>query len=218
MTRETDSAKTFGLRFINGCHPADETLAYATCFDQPSVSLFGVLFYFFVNDMPFVLARFHLFWRERYHFFVWQHRVATHVILKAGRLKHEDHAGGVGSRVLHVYPGERGYENSSSCVYVAFLVSHMSVNGPFHDIQNLILPEVLVHGEFVSGMHVLSAHDKMLRTVVSWADLQDEIAGRRLTPNPALTLIFFEEERFCNGLERGCGTGLCRSRLKSENG
>src|SRR5580658_11211408 len=50
-----------------------------------SVSLFGVLFYVFVNDMPFVLARFHLFWRERHHVFVWQYGVATHVILKAGR-------------------------------------------------------------------------------------------------------------------------------------
>jgi hypothetical protein len=68
---------------------------------------------------------------------------------------------------------------------------------------------VLVHRKFVSGMHVLSAHDKVLRTVVSWADLQYEVSERGLSPNPALTLIFFEEERFCNGLGRGCGTGLC---------
>jgi hypothetical protein len=85
----------------------------------------------------------------------------------------------------------------------------MSVNRSFQDIQNFILAEVLVHGKFVSGMHVLGAHDKVLGTVVFWTDLQDEVAGRRLTPNPALTLIFFEEERFCSGLGRGWGAGMC---------
>ena len=78
-------------------------------------------------------------------------------------------------------------------MHITFLVSHVSVNGPCHDIQNLILPEVVVHRKFVSRKHVLSAHDKVLRTIVFLADLQYELSRRRLTTNPALTLIFFEE-------------------------
>ena len=48
-------------------------------------SLFGILFEVFVGDMPFVTARSLFFYRERYDFFIGQHRIAAHVVLKAGR-------------------------------------------------------------------------------------------------------------------------------------
>jgi hypothetical protein len=85
----------------------------------------------------------------------------------------------------------------------------MNVNGSLFDIQNFILAEVFVHGKFVSGNDVLGSHDKVLRTVVFWADLQHEVPRRRLSPNPSLTLIFLEQEWFWSNLRRGSGTGLC---------
>jgi hypothetical protein len=49
----------------------------------------------------------------------------------------------------------------------------------------------------------------VLRTIVFRADLKYEVAGRRLSPNPPLTLIFLQQERFRGDLRCGCGTGLC---------
>ena len=85
----------------------------------------------------------------------------------------------------------------------------MNVNSSFFDIHKFLLPEVLVRWKFVSGSHVLRSHDKLLRTIVLEADLQDEVARGRLSPNPPLTLIFLQQEGFWSSLGRGCGTGLC---------
>ena len=57
-----------------------------------------------------------------------------------------------------------------------------------------ILPKVLVCLKFVSGSHVLRSHNKLLRTIVLGADLQDEVAWGRLPPNPPLTLIFLKQK------------------------
>jgi hypothetical protein len=70
----------------------------------------------------------------------------------------------------------------------------MNVNNSFCKIENFILPEVLVRWKFVPWSDVLGTHNKMLRTIVFSADLQDEVPGRRLSPNPPLTLIFLEKE------------------------
>ena len=78
---------------------------------------------------------------------------------------------------------------------IAFLISHMSVNCSFYDVENLILLKVPVCWKFVSRSHVLGSHNKVLRTIVFWADLQYEVARRRLSPNPPLTLIFLQQER-----------------------
>jgi hypothetical protein len=75
-------------------------------------------------------------------------------------------------------------------VQIAFLVSEMNVNGSFFDIHNFILPEVLVRWKFVPWNNVLGSHNKVLRTIVLWADLQHEVPRRRLSPYPPLTLIF----------------------------
>jgi hypothetical protein len=79
-------------------------------------------------------------------------------------------------------------------VQIAFLVSQMNVNGSFFDIQNFILSEVLVRWKFISGSHVLGSHNKVLRTIVFGADLQNEVPRRRLPPNPPLTLIFLKQK------------------------
>jgi hypothetical protein len=94
-------------------------------------------------------------------------------------------------------------------VQIAFLVSQMNVNGSFFDIQNFILPEVLVRWKFVSGSHVFGAQNEVLRAVVLRADLQHKFSRRRLSPYPLLTLIFLQQEGFWSSLGRGCGTGLC---------
>jgi hypothetical protein len=95
-------------------------------------------------------------------------------------------------------------------VQIAFLVSQMNMNGSFFDIQNFILPEMLVRWKFVSGSDVLSSHNEVLRTVVFRADLQHEIPRRRFSPYPPLTLFFLQQEWFWSSLGgRGCGTGLC---------
>ena len=99
-------------------------------------------------------------------------------------------------------------EYSSSCVQIAFLISQMNVNRSFFDVQNFILPEVLVRWEFVSRSHVLGSHNKALRTIVFWADFQDKVPGGRLSPNPPLTIIFLQEEGFCSSLGCGYGSGL----------
>jgi hypothetical protein len=75
-------------------------------------------------------------------------------------------------------------------VQIAFLVSKVNVNDSFFDIYNFILPEVLVCWKFVSGSHVLGSHNEVLRTVVSWADLQHEVSRRRFSSNASLTLSF----------------------------
>src|SRR5580692_5107559 len=103
----------------------------------------------------------------------------------------------------------RRNKHRSSCVQIAFLVSQMNVNGSFFDIHNFILPEVLVRWKFVSGSHVLGSHNKVLRTIVFWADFQNEVPGRRLSPKAPLTLIFLKEEGFCSSLGSVCGSGLC---------
>src|SRR5580704_5007575 len=84
----------------------------------------------------------------------------------------------------------------------------MNVNGSFFDIHKFILLEVLVRWKFVSGSHVLRSHDKLLRTIVFGADLQDEVAWGRLPPNPPLTLIFLQQERFCWEVLLGPGMWL----------
>src|SRR5580704_18954505 len=122
------------------------------------------------------------------------------------RSSHGPDADPLGSCVLYIYPCVCGDDYSSSCVLIAFLFSQMNVNGSFFDKHKFILLEVLVRWKFVSGSHVLRSHDKLLRTIVFGADLQDEVAWGRLPPNPPLTLIFLQQERFCRGLECGCGT------------
>jgi len=82
----------------------------------------------------------------------------------------------------------------------------MSVNCSFYDIENFILLKVPVGWKFVSRSHVLGSHHKVLRTVVLGADLQYEVPRRGLSPNPSLTLIFLQQERFRTGLGTGRGT------------
>jgi hypothetical protein len=55
-------------------------------------------------------------------------------------------------------------------VQIAFLVPQMNVNGSSYNIENFILPEVLVRWEFVPWSDVLGTHNKMLRTIVLGAD------------------------------------------------
>jgi len=78
-------------------------------------------------------------------------------------------------------------------VQIAFLIPHMSVNRSSYDIENFILFKVPVCWKFVSRSHVLGSHNEVLRTIVFRADLQYEVAGRRLSPNPPLTLIFLQQ-------------------------
>ncbi len=84
----------------------------------------------------------------------------------------------------------------------------MNVNGSLYDVQNFILPEVPVRWKFVAWSQVLGSHNKVLRAIVFRADLQNEIPGRRLAPNPPLTFIFLEQQWFWSDLGRGWGTGL----------
>src|SRR5579864_5780778 len=100
---------------------------------------------------------------------------------------------------------------------IALLVAHMSVNGSFHDIQNFILSEVLVHWKFISGSHVLRYHNEMLRAIIFGADFEYELPRRRLSPHPALTLVFLQQQWFWTGVGRGCGTGSCWPSLKDTN-
>jgi hypothetical protein len=93
-------------------------------------------------------------------------------------------------------------------VQIAFLIPQVNVNGSSYDIENFILPEVLVRWKFVPWSDVLGTHNKVLRTTVFWADLQDEVPGRRLSPNPPLTLICLQQEWLWSGLGRACGTGF----------
>src|ERR1700722_15837512 len=90
----------------------------------------------------------------------------------------------------------------------------MNVNRSFFDIHKFILPEGLVRWKFVSGSHVLRSHDKLLRTIVLGADLQDEVARGRLSPTLPLTLIFVQQGGGCSGLGGGGGTCLCCSSWK----
>lgn len=48
-------------------------------------SLFGIIDEVLVNDVPLVTARSLFFYRERFDCFIGQHRIAAHVVLKAGR-------------------------------------------------------------------------------------------------------------------------------------
>jgi hypothetical protein len=100
---------------------------------------------------------------------------------------------------------------------IAFLAPKMNVNGSSFDIQNFILPEVLVHWKFVPWSHLLGSHNKVLRTIVFWADLQHESARGRFSPYPLLTLILLQEQRLWSSLGGGCGTGLRCSSLKEAN-
>lgn len=86
---------------------------------------------------------------------------------------------------------------------IAFLISQVNMNGPFFDVNEFILPKVFVEWKFVSGMHVFRDHNKMLGTIILGADLQHEVAGRGLSPNPPLALIFLQEKRFGSSLRRG---------------
>lgn len=180
-------------------------------------SLLRVWFRVPVDDMPFVSARILLRLREWHDFFDRQHGIATHVILEAGRRKHEHHAGCLGPLVLHTYPGPRWNEHGSSRVKIAFLVSQMNVHGSSYDIQNFILSKVFVCRKFVPWIDILGSHNKVLRAVVLGADLQDEVTRRRLTPNPALALVLLEQERSWRSDGRGCGTGMHRPRVKEAN-
>jgi len=60
----------------------------------------------------------------------------------------------------------------------------MNVNGSFFDIDDFILPEVFVRWEFVPWSNVLGSHNKVLRTIVYWADLEYEVPWRTLSPYP----------------------------------
>jgi hypothetical protein len=85
----------------------------------------------------------------------------------------------------------------------------VNVNGSFFDPQKFILREVLVPWKFVSGNHFFGSHDKMLRAVVFWADLQHEVPMVRLPPYPPLTLIPLQQEELGSILGPGCRPGLC---------
>jgi len=54
-------------------------LAQPRIYDGRKPSLFGIIFQVLVNDMALVTARSLFFYRDRFGFFIGQHRIATHL-------------------------------------------------------------------------------------------------------------------------------------------
>src|SRR5579864_5832828 len=95
---------------------------------------------------------------------------------------------------------------------VAFLVAKVDVNGARFDVDNFILAQMFVKGNFVAGMNVFRSKDEVAGAIVLRTDLEHECCGRRIAPDAGLAFVLLEEQWF-GGSFRGGGRGGLSSRL-----